>query len=217
MNRHFVYEEETVSSYQESTTPTVSDTTDTDDDDDTITDDDDDTITDSEYEYENYAPETENIFDRIYFDDIEFLDTEKEDGSYYIGLFEYIRSQSELLLGMTVSPSIFYKYQYNNLSRYLRAYSFVRNKYSTRNIQIMQLKIDTRTNTYTVLIKTYWIRLIQIHWRKIYKERMNFIKIRKNISNQKHFEFKGRYVSGNNTLPKSLYGMLSVYNNRIVI
>lgn len=208
MNRHFVYEEETVSSYQESTTPTVSDTTDTDDD---------DTITDSEYEYENYAPETENIFDRIYFDDIEFLDTEKEDGGYYIGLYEYIRSQSELLLGMTVSPSIFYKYQYNNLSRYLRAYSFVRNKYSTRNIQIMQLKIDTHMNTYTVLIKTYWIRLIQRHWRKNYKEWIKFIKIRKNISNQRHFEYKGRYVSGNNTPSPSLYGMLSVYNNRIVI
>lgn len=208
--RHFVYEEETVSSYPESTTPTVSDTTDTDDDD----TDDDDTITDSEYEYENYAPETENIFDRIYFDDIEFLDTEKEDGKYYLGLYEYIRSQSELLLGMTVSPNIFYKYQYNNLSHYLRAYSVVRNKYSTRNIQVMQLKIDTPTNTYTVLIKTYWIRLIQIHWKKIYKERMNFIKIRKNISNQIHFELKGRYILGNNNLPHSLYGMLSVYNKK---
>ena len=208
--RQYEEEEETESSYQESSTPTVSDTTDTDTESDTEND-----TTDSEYEYDAYSPETENIFDRIYYDDLEFLDTEKEDNHYYIGLYEYI--QPELLLGMTVSPNIFYKYPYNDVSRYLRAYSIVRNKFSTKNIQIMKLKIDTHTNTYTVLIKTYWIRLIQRHWKKIYKEHINFIKIRKNISNQRHFELKGRYVSGNNNLPPSLYGMLSIYNNRIII
>ena len=209
--RQYEEEEETESSYQESSTPTVSDTTDTDTESDTEND-----TTDSEYEYDAYSPETENIYDRIYFDDIEFLDTEKETNKYYIGLYEYIRSQSELLLGMTVSPNIFYKYPYNDVSRYLRAYSIVRNKFSTKNIQIMKLKIDTHTNTYTVLIKTYWIRLIQIHWKKIYKERMEFIKLRKNISNQRHFELNGRYISENNTLPPSLYGMLSIYNKKTI-
>ena len=205
--RYFVYEEETVSSYQESTTPTMSDT-------DTESDTDNDT-TDSEYEYDAYSPDTENIFDMIYYDDSGFLDTDKEDNHYYIGLYEYIYKQYELLLGMTISPNIFYKYQYNNVSRYLRAYSLVRNKYSTKNLQVMQLKIDTHTNIYTVIIKTYWIRLIQRHWKKIYKERMNFIKIRKNISNQRHFELNGRYILGNNIKPNSLYGMLGRYNNKI--
>lgn len=209
--RQYEEEEETESSYQESSTPTVSDTTDTDTESDTEND-----TTDSEYEYDAYSPETENIYDRIYFDDIEFLDTEKETNKYYIGLYEYIRSQSELLLGMTVSPNIFYKYPYNDVSRYLRAYSIVRNKFSTKNIQIMKLKIDTHTNTYTVLIKTYWIRLIQRHWKKIYKERMSFIKIRKRLSNQRHFELNGRYISGNNTLSPSLYGMLSIYNKKTI-
>jgi len=204
--RHFVYEEETVSSYQESTTPTVSDTTDSD----TI----DSYDTESEYEYDAYSPETENIFDSIYYDDNEFLDMVKEDNHYYIGLYEYI--QPELLLGMTVSPNRFYKYQYNDVCRYLRAYSIIRNKYSTKNVQVMQLKILTH-NTYTVIIKTYWIRLIQRHWKKIYKKRMDFIKIRKTLSNQKHFEFKGRYILGNNNLPPSLYGMLSIYNKKNTI
>ena len=204
-------EEETESSYQESSTPTVSDTTDTDTESDTDTEND---TTDSEYEYDAYSPETENIFDRIYYDDLEFLDTEKEDNHYYIGLYEYI--QPELLLGMTISPNRFYKYPYNDVSHYLRAYSIIRNKNSTKNIQIMKLKIDTHTNTYTVLIKTYWIRLIQIHWKKIYKERMEFIKLRKNISNQRHFELNGRYILGNNNLPPSLYGMLSIYNKKTI-
>ena len=77
----------------------------------------------------------------------------------------------------------------------------------------MQLKILTQ-NTFTVIIKTYWIRLIQRHWKKIYKIHLEFVNFRKNISNQRHFELKGRYISGNNTLPPSLYGMLSIYNKK---
>ena len=202
-------EEETESSYHESTTPTGSDTSESDTTE-SNTETSESDYTDSEYEYEIYQPEMENVFDMIYYDDFEFLDTEKENGHYYIGLYEYIRSQSELLLGTTVSPKTYYKYTCN-VSRYLRAYSIIRNKYSTKNIHIMQLKIDTH-NTYTVVIKTYWIRLIQRHWKKIYKERMSFIQIRKRLSNQRHFELNGRYVSGNNNLPSSLYGMLGVYN-----
>ena len=169
--------------------------------------------TDSEYEYEEYAPDMENIFDMIYYDDFEFLDMVKQHNHYYLGLYDYISRNMELLLGTTVSPRIFYKYPYNNVSRYLRAYSIVRNKYSTKNIQIMQLKILTQ-NTFTVIIKTYWIRLIQRHWKKIYKIHLEFVNFRKNISNQRHFELKGRYISGNNTLPPSLYGMLSIYNKK---
>lgn len=198
-------EEETESSYHESTTPTVSDTT-TDSDTETAESD----YTDSEYEYEMYSPETENVFDIIYYDDVEFLDTEKENGHYYIGLYEYIHSRSELLLGATVSPKIFYKYPYNNVSRYLRAYSIIRNKYSTQNIQVFQLKIDTH-NTYTIIIKTYWVRLIQRHWKKTYKMRMSYIQMRKRLQNQKYFELNGRYICGNNGLIPSLIGMLWVY------
>jgi hypothetical protein len=178
--------------------------------------------TDSEYEYEIYEQEMEHIYDTIYFDDSEYLDNDKEDEHYYLGLYEYIRRNSELLIGTTVSPRIFYKYPYNNVSRYLRAYSIVRNKYSTKNIQIMQLKIITTHlttythNTLTVIIKTYWIRLIQRHWKKIYKIRMESIKLRKNISNQRHFELNGRYKIGSNNLPPSLYGMLSMYNYKAV-
>ena len=200
--RSYYEEEET-----ESSTPTTSDTTESSDTE--------PSDTDSEYEYEMYSPEMENVFNMIYYDDIEFLDEDKEDGHYYIGLYEYIHSKSELLLSTTVSPNIFYKYPYNNVSRYLRAYSIIRNKYSTKNIQVIQLKIDTQ-NTYTVIIKTYWIRLIQRHWKKIYKERMSFIQIRKNISNQRHFELKGRYIYGNNT-PPSLYGMLGCYNINVLM
>jgi hypothetical protein len=187
-------------------TPTISDTTGSGSD---I-----DSDTDSEYEYEMYQPEMENVFDMIYYDDVEFLDTEKENGHYYIGLYEYIRSQSELILGTTVSPKIYYKYTCN-VSRYLRAYSIVRNKYSTKNIHIMQLKIDTH-NTYTVIIKTYWIRLIQRHWKKIFKMRMDFIQLRKRLSNQRHFELNGRYILGNNIFPPSLIGMLEMYNNKLI-
>lgn len=171
-----------------------------------------DTETDSEYEYELYAPEMENIFDMIYYDDIEFLDTDKENNHYYLGLHEYIRSLSEFVIGTTISTKIFYKYTYGNVSRYLRAYSIIRNKFSTKNINIMQLKIHPTTQTYNVIIKTYWIRLIQLHWKKIYKERMNFIQLRKRLQNQRYFELNGRYMIGSNTFPPSLYGMLSIYN-----
>ena len=175
--------------------------------------------TDSEYEYEEYAPDMENIFDMIYYDDFEFLDMVKQHNHYYLGLYDYISRNMELLLGTTVSPRIFYKYPYNNVSRYLHAYSMIRNKFSTKNIHIMQLKIlETQLtttylhHTFTVIIKTFWIRLIQRHWKKIYRIRMEFILLRKRLKNQRYFELNGRYEIGSNTLPPSLYGMLSIYN-----
>ena len=80
-------EEETESSYHESTTPTGSDTSESDTTE-SNTETSESDYTDSEYEYEIYQPEMENVFDMIYYDDFEFLDTEKENGHYYIGLYE---------------------------------------------------------------------------------------------------------------------------------
>jgi hypothetical protein len=76
----------------------------------------------------------------------------------------------------------------------------------------MQLKINPLTYTHNVIIKTYWIRLIQRHWKKTYKMRMDFIQLRKRLSNQRYFELKGRYIIGSNVLPPSLNGMLGGYS-----
>jgi hypothetical protein len=55
------------------------------------------------------------------------------------------------------------------------------------------------------VLKTFWIRLIQRTWKKIYKERKNIIQRRRMISYLKHREITAKLQ---NVLP-SIYGMLA--------
>ena len=81
-------------------------------------------------------------------------------------------------------------------------------------------KWDSEQNTfndmesYNVIIKTYWLRLIQRHWRKIYKQRFSIITQRIKPINQQYKSIHGNYPSQISNLP-SLSGMLSMYQNSL--
>jgi hypothetical protein len=64
--------------------------------------------------------------------------------------------------------------------------------------------------TYTVILKTYWLRIIQRHWRKAFSIRDSIIKKRMRLNVQRNFELKGNYGYGLNTMP-TIHGLLSVY------
>ena len=49
--------------------------------------------------------------------------------------------------------------------------------------------------------KTFWIRMIQRRWKKLYKERLNIIKKRKNPVAIKHCQLHGKWGHGLSYLP----------------
>ena len=78
-------------------------------------------------------------------------------------------------------------------------------------VQIMQVHI-LENDTCTVIVKTYWLRLVQRHWKKIYKQRNDIIQQRSLPQNLFYKEIHGEYPPTILKLP-SLRGMLSIYHN----
>ena len=92
--------------------------------------------------------------------------------------------------------------------RYLFYFSLI--KLETPQLQIMKLHI-LEDGLYTVSIKTNWIRLIQRHWKQIYKKRLEILNVRLTLQNIRVNEITGKYPIGYNNLP-SIHGMLSMYS-----
>ena len=120
-----------------------------------------------------YDSETEEMIERIYFHEQDFLDSEKEDKLYYIGNNKISNDKQYILYANAVTPTTFFRFNINHIQSYLQDYSiFVTNP----NIDIMKLYI-LDDHTYTVIIKTHWLRIIQRHWKKyIHKENTALIK-----------------------------------------
>ena len=109
-----------------------------------------------------------SITDRIYEADGDFMDADKKDGKYYIGLPGYIKSQNSLILLSSITPGTFFHFGKDDVLRYLVEYGVSR--ISKPEIHIMKVDIDER-QTYNVSIKTHWLRLIQRKWKRLHRER----------------------------------------------
>jgi hypothetical protein len=163
------------------------------------------------WERENWESDyDEDIVDRIYIEDHVFLETEKEHGKYYIAnVFCY---DTYYILGTCISPYTFFRNYYCDIVQYMYEYSisirYRREIGSPRNVNIIQLYIED--GVYKAVIKTFWLRIIQRHWKRQYSNRKKVINIRKSLHNLAHIQIRGRYVYGANYLP-SLRGILSQY------
>jgi len=169
---------------------------------------DDDSETDSELRLSTDSDEDfdENYYE-IYDSDSEHMYSDKINGKYYIGISKYIYHYNTILLVNSVSPTVFFRYSFDRIREYLCKYSIIR-MYNA-NIHIMKLDI-LPDETYSVILKTHWIRLIQRHWKKIFKKRKQIIKKRGFLINLLSREIYGRYPNELNSLP-NIYGMLNCY------
>ena len=159
-----------------------------------------------------YDSETEEMIERIYFHEQDFLDSEKEDKLYYIGNNKISNDKQYILYANAVTPITFFRFNINHIQSYLLDYSiFVTNP----NIDIMKLYI-LDDHTYTVVIKTHWLMIIQRHWKKIYSQRKYCLNKRKQIKTIMYFERNGMYPYDCDIMP-SLYGMLSSYTPKLFI
>jgi hypothetical protein len=158
-------------------------------------------------EYDVYDSDDDEI-EEIYNADLDFISTDKEDKKYYIGLCGLTDTYSMLLMN-TVSSNLYLKYSHDIVLKYLIEYSlcYLHNP----KIHILQLHIDPADNTYTVIIKTHWIRLVQRRWRNVLKERKRVIQIRMKVSSIMNYQIYGRHPYGATYYP-TLHGMLDIYD-----
>lgn len=163
------------------------------------------------------------ILDEMYDFEEEFDQEEKEDGQYFIGIYICMKDiqmwnsggflvtdSNKLYLGMAISANLFFQYEYKYVQKYLcsaiQYCPYARNFHL--KISIMQLNI-TEDGLSLVIVKTYWLKIIQRHWRNTMKKKKEIIeemKTYKYIRNREH---------GNNTykvIPK-LRGMLHQYKH----
>ena len=149
---------------------------------------------DSDYEpsENDYDSDDDYLYEEYY------EETPKQHNQYYIGICKLIRPEHYFLLLNTVSTKIFFKHPFQSINTYLSEFN------------IMQLQI-LPDDTYTIIKKTFWLRIIQRHWKNVLLKRINICKQRGRISSLNYSQIHGRYPEGLNVLPE-LYGMLSCYN-----
>jgi len=127
--------------------------------------------------------------------------------NYYIGCYEYMPyDNSTLLLANKIHQKTFMKFNGLSLSKYFFWYSGVPFP-KLPSIDILQLHI-TDDDVYTVVVKTFWIKIIQRTWKRVFKERQKYIELRKCLSVMREYEY-GRQYSPIGVRYGSLKGLLS--------
>lgn len=150
----------------------------------------------------------EDRVSEIYDIECDFIDEPRSHGKYYIGYY-WFDYHLDILLDTIVQPRTFFKYKYDEIISYLAEMSIFVLPYRRKSkMQIMQLTIK-EDGTYTVVLKTHWLRLIQRRWRNIYNERKRILLNKKKLSAMRHSELTG----------KSCYfpGLSDMFYTRVII
>lgn len=157
-------------------------------------------------EYPDEGQDQDEIIDQIMVDEAQNCDLEKTNNSYYIG--SIFQDQTYAVLGLSVSARTFYNYDVNQINQYL--YEFSNNVHIEPFINIIKLDILPDL-TYACILKTHWLRLVQLHWQKTFALRKEILEKRKTIDAQHYFGLHGKYSDGLRVLP-SINGLMKLYN-----
>lgn len=153
------------------------------------------------------AFEHEYVIDNVYLDERDFLDTDKQNGAHYIGLCSYLPDRRLTLYANAIRPQTLFKYSHAHSLSYLQLYSII--KIRNPVIDIMQLAI-LADNTYTVIVKTHWLRIVQRTWKKVFQLRKTVLNKRMQLGSIRLFELSGKYPPDATYMP-TLSGMLHKY------
>jgi hypothetical protein len=172
----------------------------------------DDTDMDSEYDtssqYSNNdtTVEFDSVVEDIFDDEEIFLDSEYEDGEYFIGLPCLMRSQTrEWVLQVAITPKSLFRYDYKSVMRYLTEYSVTRIYNPVTHI----MKLDiSNTGSYNVVLKTFWLKIIQRSWKRVYRNRQLFVLDCKNPNSLLYRQVNGKWR--NDKRYPGLRGMLAL-------
>lgn len=164
-----------------------------------------------------------SILDEMYEFEEEYDLQEKEDEQYFIGIYicmkdvhihisNVVNSDSNrLFLGMSVSAKLFFRYEYKYVQRYLcsaiQYCPYARNYHL--KVSIMKLNI-TPDGLCLVIVKTYWLKIIQRHWKNVMKRRKEIIQHKMNF---KYLNDRELGSQSRENIPK-LQGMLYIYSKK---
>jgi hypothetical protein len=98
-----------------------------------------------------------------------------EDGRYYLGSYKHITAYQQLLMMTRISLRTFHAGNYNSLQNYI--FWFSGSFIPDPRLHIIQVHLQDGCTT--AVLKTFWIRLIQRTWRRIMKERREYMERKK--------------------------------------
>ena len=127
-------------------------------------------------------------------DEYYFQDDEKVHLGYYVGVYKTV-NEGELILGSSISVPSLLNYDMKYILEYLE------DDTKPVYIDIMQLHI-AEDFTYNVILKTFWLRIVQRTWKKVFQQRKKIIQIRKSVSSQLYFSMNGKYPVSASYLPQ---------------
>ena len=148
-----------------------------------------------------------DTYDQI-LEDEKDLRSPRRNGGMYIGLTTYDQAYRAFIMASTVHAQTLYKYNPQDVLRYLYEYNVSRR--ANKTVDIMQLHMVPNTMfgaTYEVVIKTHWLRLVQRRWRRVFQERQRILRERVHPGSRRVVELRGTYPVGTRYLP-GLRGML---------
>lgn len=142
-------------------------------------------------------------FDEIYDFDETYQD-EKIDTHYYIGLPGYNPKTNTMVLLSDIKSHTFFHYPFELILKYVQELSI--ELVFTPKIHILQLHIGT-DGVYNVVLKTFWLKIIQRKWKNIMKKRKEIINQRKMLKNIYLRQINGKLNDFTDNFP-ILSGML---------
>lgn len=108
---------------------------------------------------------------------------------------------------LEIDPTMWSTYPYDRIVSYAQSFRLGANALQGLDpLQIM--KRITIGPQVVVVLKTFWLRLVQRTWKRIYKERVRVIALRCSPRCHRHMELTGRYIEGAHSLPR-LQGMFT--------
>jgi hypothetical protein len=161
---------------------------------------------------DTYDSLLEEECERIGIEENEFMNSDKQHGKRYIG--HALLLNSKYILDTAISSKSFLRYPMRVVVSYLEGNSIFptgrwRNGNNETKIQIMQVSINPKTQEYNVVLKTFWLRIVQRTWKRIFRERQDILRKRCSMMNLRHFELRGQHSLNLRSLP-GIYGMIKI-------
>ena len=137
----------------------------------------------------------------------DFVDSEKEHLNYYLGSVFYYPEYNTIQLGTALSPRTMFAFNMFYVQLYLAEYSASNVLRMLPHVHILQLCIKP-DGEYCVIIKTFWLKMVQRAWKKQYAKKKEIIMLRGSITARRHFELTGTYPQRLRIVP-GLRGLLA--------
>lgn len=164
------------------------------------------------YDNNTYEPDEEDItyYHLIYNMEQEFIDSEKKNGQYIIGLSAPGYNSNGSIFASGVTASTFFAFPYKHILKYLFYYSII--TVQKPIVDIIKIHMDEDECLISIR-KTFWLCLIQRHWKKLFAEKKGIIHGRMTIRSILYFQINGKYPKELRELPH-IHGLLSCYSRK---